>query len=152
MSLKSQRAVSARILKSGKNRVWIDPERRDEIGAAITRKELARLIGDGAIQKRPEIGVSRGRVKVLHAKRRAGKRRGHGSREGTHRARTSGKRQWVTKIRALRKRLKALKEKKSITNTVYSKLYRMAKGGAFKDTAHLLQYLETSGQYRRKSG
>ena len=44
MSLKSQRRLAAEILKIGKNRVWIDPERIDEVEVAITREEIRKLV------------------------------------------------------------------------------------------------------------
>jgi len=137
-------------MKVGRGRVWIDPERLDEVETAITRREIERLIKDGAIQSRPERGVSRARAKTLHEKRRLGKRRGHGTRKGAKGARMSGKRRWISTIRAIRKKLKELRQAKAITGTVHRKLYGMAKGGLFKNSSHLLQYIETSGLFRRK--
>ncbi|RLI05081.1 50S ribosomal protein L19e [Candidatus Bathyarchaeota archaeon] len=150
MSLKSQRAIAAKILKCGKNRVWIDPERIEDVETAITRKEIERLIKDGVIKARPVKGISRGRVRVLRKKRKKGRRRGVGSREGAKYARLPRKRRWIQTIRAIRKKLRELVESKSITNTTYRKLYRMAKGGVFRSTSHLLQYIESAKLYRRK--
>jgi len=42
--LKSQRRLAAQILKVGQNRVWINPERIDDVEAAITREEIRKLI------------------------------------------------------------------------------------------------------------
>ena len=36
--LTSQRRLAAQILKIGQNRVWIDPERIDDVEVAITRE------------------------------------------------------------------------------------------------------------------
>ena len=37
MSLVSQRRMASEILKVGENRVWIDPERADDVELAISR-------------------------------------------------------------------------------------------------------------------
>ena len=41
--LSSQRRLAAQILKIGQNRVWIDPERMDDVEGAITREEVRKL-------------------------------------------------------------------------------------------------------------
>ena len=71
-SLKSQRRIAAQILKVGQNRVWINPERTEDAETAITRDEIRKLIHEGVIEARPEKGVSRGRARVLHKKRKKG--------------------------------------------------------------------------------
>ena len=47
MSLKSQRRLAAEILKVGESRVWMDPDRTEEVEIAITREEIRRLIHEG---------------------------------------------------------------------------------------------------------
>jgi len=150
MELKSQRQIATRILKVGYNRVWIDPEKNMAIETAITRKEVEKHINDGVIKARPEKGVSRSRAKVLHQKRRKGRRSSIGSREGAKYARMPRKKLWMMKIRAMRKKLADLKEKKAITSSTHRRLYILAKGGAFRDVSHLLQHIEAEGLYRRK--
>jgi large subunit ribosomal protein L19e len=150
MSLESQRQIASHILKVGYNRVWIDPERAKEAETAITRKEVSKLIKDGVIKARPDKGVSRSRAKILHKKKRKGRRSNAGSREGAKYARMPKKKRWIMKIRGLRKKLAELKEKKDITNTTYRKLYALAKGGAFRDVSHLRQHIESKELYRRK--
>ena len=150
MNLASQREVAAKLMKVGVNRVWIDPERIEDVESAITRREINRLIKDGAITARPVKGVSRGRARILHEKRRRGKRRGHGSREGSKYARLPRKIRWIRNIRAIRKKLNELVEKKAITVSTRRKLYMQAKGGTFRNVNHLLQHIESSGLYRRK--
>jgi large subunit ribosomal protein L19e len=150
MSLKTQKEIAAKILGVGKNRVWIDPERIEEVETAITRREIERLIKDGVIKAKPVKGVSRGRVRVKHKKRKMGRGRGPGSRKGAKYARLPRKRRWIQTIRAIRKKLKELVETKAITTQTYRRLYRLAKGGVFRSKAHLLQYIESEGLYRRK--
>jgi len=150
VNLKSQRMLAAKVLKVGENRVWIDPEKVDAVQTAITRREIERLIRRGVIRARPEKGVSRGRAVALRRKRRLGRRKGPGSREGSKGSRLPSKRRWINTIRAIRRRLKALKEAKVLTGAHYRKVYMMAKGGAFKNSSHLMRYLESSGLLRRK--
>jgi len=150
MSLKSQRRLAAEILKVGENRVWIDPERIDDVQIAITREEIKKLIHEGAIKKLKERGISRARTRVLHEKRKKGLRRGPGRRSGTSGARISKKEAWMRKIRALRKRLRELKTKKIITESVYCKTYRMASSGSFKSVAEMERYLKTNNLWRKK--
>jgi len=147
--LKTQRRLAAQILKAGQNRVWIDPERTDDAEAAITREEVRKLIHEGVIKSRPEKGVSRARARVLHEKKKKGRRSGMGSKTGSPHARISKKEAWMSKIRALRKRLRKLKDRKTITETVYRELYTMASSGRFSSVADLERYLKAH-EIRRK--
>jgi len=148
--LKSQRRLAARILKIGRNRVWIDPERIEDTEGAITREEVRKLVHEGAIRSKPEIGVSRGRGRILHLKKKKGRRSGMGSRTGASHARISKKEAWMSKIRALRKRLRLLKAKKVIPEGEYRKLYRMAGSGMFESVADLDRYLKTHELWRKR--
>ncbi|MEM3736768.1 MAG: 50S ribosomal protein L19e [Candidatus Bathyarchaeia archaeon] len=150
MSLRSQRRLAADVLGVGLNRVWIDPEQLTNVGSAITRQDIRRLIGSGIIKALPVKGVSRGRARVLKDKRKEGRRRGLGSREGNQYARSPKKDKWVATIRAVRDRLKVLRESKAITDATYHTLYKMAKGGAFKSVANLNQHIKSAGLVRRK--
>ncbi len=150
MSLKSQRRLAAQILKVGESRVWIDPERIADVEAAITREEIKKLIHEGAIKALPKKGVSRARARVIHAKKKKGLRKGPGSRSGSARAVISKKEAWMKKIRALRRRLRELKERRIITQTDYRKLYSMAKSGEFKSIAELERYIKTQGWWRKR--
>ena len=96
--LKSQKRLAAQILKIGRHRVWIDPERTDDAETAITREEIRKLIHEGVIKPIPERGVSRARARILREKKRKGRRRGSGSRTGSPRARLSRKESWMRKI------------------------------------------------------
>lgn len=142
--------MAAEILKLGQNRVWIDPERIEEADLAITREEIRKLIHEGAIKAMPEKGVSRARSRLIHAKKKKGRRRGPGSRTGTSRARISKKQAWMTRIRALRNRLRELKTKKIIADTSYRKLYEMASSGRFETVGNLERYLKTHDLWRKR--
>ncbi|MGP3666975.1 MAG: 50S ribosomal protein L19e [Candidatus Bathyarchaeota archaeon] len=150
MSLKTQRKLAARILGVGVNRIWVNPEKIEDVEAAVTGKDIRRLIKDGVITLRPVKGVSRGRARTRHLRKRIGRRRGLGSRKGGKFAKLPRKRRWIQTIRALRRTLKELRDKRLITGQVYRKLYIMAKGGVFKSRTHLLQHIESAKLYRRK--
>ena len=150
MSLKSQRRLASKILKVGETRVWFDPDRNDLVEEVITREEIRRLIHSGVIKPKPQLGVSRGRSRILHEKRKKGLRRGPGSREGKKTARHARKRAWVTHIRGIRVELKALRGRRVIRESAYRRLYLLAKGGIFRDRAHLRQYIDAHGLARRR--
>ncbi len=127
--------------------MWIDPERIDEVETAITREEIKKLIHEKAIQQLHEKGVSRSRAKFLHEKKKKGLRRGPGKRS---KPRVSGKEIWIKKIRALRRRLRELKEKRVITVSTYRQFYKMAKSGVFKSIAELERHIKSEGLWRTR--
>ena len=150
MTLKSQRRLAAEILKVGENRVWIDPERIDEVESAITREEIRRLIHEGAIRALKKRGVSRARARIIHQKKKKGLRRGLGSRSGALKARQPRKEMWMMRIRALRRRLRILRDSHAITKTTYRRLYVMAKSGTIRSVTELKRYLEAHRLERRR--
>jgi len=150
LSLKSQRRLAAEILKIGKGRVWIDPERIDYVEAAITREEIRKLIHEKVVIALPQKGVSRARARVLKEKRKKGLRRGPGGKSGSARAKISKKQAWMGRIRPLRKRLSELKDTRTITETVYRKLYDMSESGVFESKAELERYIRTHGLWRKR--
>jgi large subunit ribosomal protein L19e len=150
VSLRSQRQLAAKILKAGENRVWIDPNRTDDVEIAISREEIRKLIHEGAIKRFPVTGVSRARARVIHEKKKKGLRRGPGRRKGTATARVSKKEVWMAKIRALRRRLRELKTRRIITQENYRQLYKMAGSGVFKSVADLERHIKAQGQWRKR--
>ena len=149
-SLKSQRRLAAQILKVGQNRVWINPERTEDAEAAMTREEIRKLIHEDVIKPLPEKGVSRARARILHEKKKKRRRSGPGSRSGSAHAKISKKEAWMSKIRALRKRLRELKTGRIITESTYRKLYKMASSGRFASVAELERYLKTHELWRKR--
>ncbi|MDH5460350.1 MAG: 50S ribosomal protein L19e [Candidatus Bathyarchaeota archaeon] len=148
--LKSQRRLASQILKVGQNRVWIDSERIDDVEVAITRDEIRKLIHEGVIKSLPEKGVSRARARILHEKKKKGRRRGPGSRSGASHAKISKKEAWMNKIRALRKRLRKLKTSRIIAENTYRKLYKMASSGRFESIADMERYLKAHELWRKR--
>lgn len=149
MDVSAQRKLAARLLKVGRNRIWIDPNRLDDVAMAIRREDVRRLIREGAIRSLPLKGISRARAKELHEKRKRGLRSGPGSRKGKRTATLSGKERWMIKIRAIRRHLKILRARRIIRPSDYRRLYRLAKGGMFPSIRRVDQYIQDQKMKRR---
>jgi large subunit ribosomal protein L19e len=145
MDLKNQKRMAAEILKCGHTRVWIDPNRIEDVADAITRADIRTAIESGTIRAKPQKGISRGRARYMAAQKAKGRRRGQGSRKGTGGARTPRKRRWIQTIRPIRVELAKLRDEGKITKKVYREFYMKAKGGMFKSRNNLLMHLKTAG-------
>jgi large subunit ribosomal protein L19e len=132
-------------LDCGIDRVWVDPENLEKVKMAITKDDIRLLINDGIIVKKQEKGISSARKKEVQEQKRKGKRKGPGSRRGAKGARTPKKEKWMNTIRPLRTLLKELRENEKIERSSYRKLYRMAKGGAFRSRNHMKLYMKEHG-------
>ena len=149
-NLTSQRRLASRILKVGKNRVWIDPQKIEDVESAITREEVRKLVHEKIISAAPIQGVSRGRAKIIKEKKRRGRRKGPGSRSGTPRAVVTKKEAWMIKIRSLRKRLRALKANRTVTEAQYRELYMIAGSGRFVSIADMERYAKAHDMWRKR--
>lgn len=136
MNLTLQRRLASKILKCGEGRVWIDPAKLSSVDEAITRDDVRRLVGEGVIKAHRKKGV---------AHKETESRRQSGSIKGTAYARLPRKDRWMLQIRAIRKTLKKLREDGKLTATAYRKHYYKAKGGFYRDRAHLKLLLEKEG-------
>lgn len=145
MDLKNQRRMAAELLKCGVNRVWVDPNRSEDISDAITRADVRVLIDSGAVRSKQKIGVSRGRAEFERSQRRKGRQRGHGSRRGKKGARKPSKERWMQAIRPIRRKLKELRDAGKIDTATYRVYYLKAKGGVFKSRPHLESHLKAEG-------
>ena len=143
--LRNQRRMAATILKCGENRVWMDPDRTDEIAKGVIRRDMRVLIKGGAIKSKQIKGISSGRKKFYKKQKEKGRRRGHGSRKGAKYARLPKKERWIRTIRPIRAYLKELREKKTIDRANYRKYYQRAKGGEFRSKHHLKTHLIADG-------
>lgn len=150
VSLRSQRRLASQILKVGQSRIWIDPDRTGDVEIAISREEIRKLIHEGAIKQISATGVSRGRARIVHEKKKKGLRRGPGTRKGPSTSRISKKEVWMAKIRALRKRLRDLRTRRMITPESYRQLYSMASSGMFRSVADLERHIKAQGQWRKR--
>lgn len=145
MNLSMQKRLAAEILDVGVNRVWIDPEMEAEVATAITRADIRSLIKDGIIKARPKKSISKARTRDRQKQVQKGRRKGPESRKGAKGARISKKDAWKKRVRSLRQRLRELRDQGAIDQSLYRKLYRMIKGGSFRNKAHLESYLKKRG-------
>ena len=116
----------------------------------VANRVLIKLDHEKVITPLPKKGISRGRARLLHKKKKKGLRRGSGSKSGGIHAKISRKEVWMSKIRALRKRLRELKINKIISQTSYRQLYIMAKSGRFESVADMERYLKTRKLWRKR--
>ncbi len=148
--LSGQRRLAAQILKIGQNRVWINPDRMDDVEGAITREEVRKLIHEKIIVSLPEAGVSRSRAKTIRGKKKLGRRGGPGSITGAGFAKETQKEAWMKRIRSLRRKLRELKASRVITEATYSQYYRMAGSGRFDSIADLERNLKENDLWRKR--
>lgn len=141
MDLKSRKQLAAKITGAGATRIKINPEQQEEVSKAITREDIKHQIAIGAITIKPKKGISRGRLKIKLKQKKKGRRKGHGRRTGTRKARQPPKKNWITKIRAIRDELRKMKEAGEITDAEYRRYYRQAKGNMFNSRKHLRELI-----------
>lgn len=148
MNISAQKRLAAEILKCGIHRVYVHPDYIDDVLMAITREDIKNLIKNKIIVKRTKVGVSRYRAKETKLKKQKGRSRGYGSRKGNKTARSPSKRNWINRIRPLRRELKKLRETDRIEVTTYRTLYMKAKGGAFNSVSTLHRYIDEHKMWR----
>ena len=150
VDLKNQKRMAAEVLGCGVNRVWIDPDKIEDVANCITRADIRTAIASGTIKAKPKNGTSYGRIRKAAAQKAKGKRKGPGSRKGTANARVRDKERWMATIRPIRKELKQLRADGKITPSVYRLYYRKAKGGLYKSRAHLRQHMTAAGHLKEE--
>jgi large subunit ribosomal protein L19e len=133
-----QKKLAADILKVGQSRIIMDPEHLEDIKNAITRRDIRKMISKDYIK------VKRSKIKMpnLYPKK---KKRGHGSKKGSSRAKLTKKEKWMHTVRPLRRMLKELRDKGSIDTKTYRKTYLLVKSGMFRSRSHLRLYLKQKG-------
>ena len=145
MQITNQKKMAAQIMKCGVNRVWVDPRYVDQISSAVQKSDIRELIEDGMIKARAVTGTSRVRARKLAEQRAKGRRRGHGSRKGTARARLPKKERWMRTIRSQRRTLKGMRDEGTIDASRYRYYYRKAKGGSYRSIAHMKSNMQVDG-------
>lgn len=143
-----QKRLAADILKVGKSKVWIDPdkEKQKDVQGAITRIDVKRLIKKGVIKAKPS--------KVKKPKTAAGvkkkRRRKTGRKKGSKHARLPKKRRWINTVRPLRASLKEMRKNGEIDNATYRKVYMLIKGGQFRSRSHMRLYMEQHRMLKKR--
>jgi large subunit ribosomal protein L19e len=145
MQITNQKKMAAQILKCGVNRIWVDPRYIDQVSGAVQKSDIRELIEEGLIKARAIQGTSRVRARKLALQRAKGRRRGHGSRKGSARARLPKKNRWMRTIRSQRRTLKGMREEGTLKASEYRYYYRKAKGGSYRSIAHMKANLEIDG-------
>jgi len=131
MKIRSIKRIAAKKIGIGKNRVWLNPLRINEIKEAITNQDVNDLIKDGAIKAKAIIGRKT-------RKKRSKTRRGAGKIKMTVKR---SKKRYMMRIRKLRKFIKLLKESSIITSQESKKLRSLSKAGHFKSQRYLKEYV-----------
>src|SRR3989344_9704708 len=132
MDERKARMVAARLLKVGESKIWINPGMLKRVAEAMTKEDLRALIKEGVVRKRHDHFQSRGRARILLAKKRKGRKRGKGKRTGTKNARKEGKRTWIKNVRAQRNALAELKAEGAKLQRPAREIYLMIKGNYFR--------------------
>lgn len=137
MTLSSQKRMASSILKCAEDKIWIDPDRYEDVSQAITRTDIRKLVLKGVIKKKRPDYQSRGRARKILVQKKKGRRKGTGKRKGKRGSRVDKKDEWMKTVRALRKNLREIRDREEITKSEYRKLYLMVKGGFFRNKSHL---------------
>ncbi|MBS3062095.1 MAG: 50S ribosomal protein L19e [Candidatus Diapherotrites archaeon] len=132
MELQKIKRLAATVLKTGERNVWMNPDETKRISEALTKEDVRQLITEKLIKKTKTQGHSRGKARILKAKKKKGRKRGYGKRRGTKKTRMDKKAQWISMVRGQRRYLRELREKKSISKEMYTRIYTLIKGGYFK--------------------
>lgn len=141
MNPRKIKRMAADILGVGESKVWIDSTQTVKAMEAMTRDDIRNLIAQRIVRKRQDAQHSRGAARILHAKKRLGRKSGKGKRTGTKKARSKPREQWIARVRALRKTLQEYKKAGKLKGT-YRALYKQVKGNHFRGTKHLQQTIE----------
>ena len=145
MDLSLQKRLASEILGIGKDRIWIDPNKIQDVSKALSRSDILDLIDKGIIRVKQVKGQSRTWANYIKEQKKKGRRRGAGSRKGSRKARLDKKENWIKRIRAIRNLLRELKEKNIIDKKLYRDLYKRAKSNEFKSKRAILIYLKDLG-------
>ncbi len=145
MKLDYQKRLVASLYGVGVSRIRFDPERLEEVGEAVTRRDIERLVRSGAITILPKKGVSRARART-----RKKKRKSPGRRKGGKYSRLPRKTRWIRRIRALRRTLRELRSSGKIDSKTYRYYYRRL--ASFNSIAHLKSSLIRAMEEVRKIG
>ncbi len=137
MSLKTIRRMAGRAFNAGIKRIKIlDAKKASE---ALTTDDVRMLEKTGVIKVVHSTSVGRGKARARHLQKLLGRRRGPGRHKGTPNAVLNTKTRWLAQVRAQRKLLAHIKP--TLAEGAYQRLYRMVKGGLFRNKKSLETYV-----------
>ncbi len=138
-TLKLQKRLSAEILGVGINSVIFDEDKLNEINEAITNQDIKQLIKEGAIKKRPNLGIKRRAGKIRDKRKKKGRRR----RAGKIRKKVYDRKgDYIKEIRVIRKYLENQREAGKISNIQYKTIRNLAKSGKITNKRELINHLK----------
>ncbi len=148
VNLRAKKRLVSRVVGVGLHRVKFDNDHLDDITDAITRVNIRSLLTANTIKIKRIVGTSHGRATLKKIQRR---KRGtkQGSKKGRKGARVGKKRVHITKVRALRWRLKVSKDRKEITNKEFWELYKKVGGNTIRNVAHLRSLIDEKVSKRK---
>jgi len=134
MNLAKKKALAAKTLKVGKNRIRFDVESLSQIKEAITKDDIKGLFADGVIS----IKAVKGRKKVTKRKTRRG--------PGKIKKKVNKRKQIYVKItRKLRAYITGLRDRRIIDSDLYWDLRKKIRMRDFKSQAGMKEYLRGVG-------
>ena len=148
MRLTVQKRIAASILKCSPSRVWVDPERLQDVKEAITKQDIRSLVNNGLIVKKQKEGQSHSRIRKNADQRRKGRQKGQGSRKGKATAREEPKITWVHNVRIQRTFARVLKNKNLVSKEDYKMLMGRIKGGFFRSKRHIKIFITERGMVK----
>jgi len=137
MDAKKLKRLASGILGVGIGKIKMSAGSEERLKEAITKDDVRQLIKDGIVNRKMSNEQSRGRARIMHIKRKKGRKRGRGKKRGTKKARVETKKKWRTGVRAQRKKLREMRDSKMKLKISYRQAYNRIKGGFFKDKRQL---------------
>jgi len=141
MKLENKKALIARTLKVGKNRIAINESRLSELKEAITKQDIKDLKEAGVIIIK-EISGRKSNLK-RKTRRRAG---------SVKKKVKTKKLTYMTLTRKLRAYLAGLKRREIITNEEFKALRKEIRSSSFRSLSHMKERVSHSGLEKAKGG
>ncbi len=139
--MKHKKRLAAKILKTSPHKVRFAPDALEDIQKAITRADIRGLIAVHKITIDPTNLHSRAGARKIRQQKQKGRQRGKGSHKGSKHSIVNKKEKWMSRIRVQRQFLQELRLKNLVSSQQYRLLYRMSKGGYFRNKRHIKLYL-----------